>query len=612
MPRLIVALLTVLSMSALCCRISHASVAHASIVPSVNSLPDAESSPTDFARGPAKIFTLPTAGWQLGVQLYQREPGTNSFYASVPPLLVVDPEAEHADPAFAARLRYLEDDLGQTVRFAVRLHLWSPDILSWVERELALHGAKVDPLPITDVILVLEDLGQPIAYGRINGTVSGQPEVNVHFEVNHQTWAQLAFSWARGELSTQAYLRYDKEVATRRATSTVRVDAQKINEARAALLKRAVELRSEGQLVLLSDLARVSGSLRLGASHHIRASDESLLPLIVEQELMGLLTLGLVEVDATEVRSLLPTFDPAEYLEPLLREELSSQGLDDAAAATLLRSSERSTTGGVGVSIPFLGIEHSETKTTGVVRGLERRAGVRFERNASSQSWELTHVRFARLLQEETVSEVTQEKSVVIDGSRSAGWIEQASVPASLTKARVIAALTAWHSAAAADRLDGYHRHRRLMHDDRVRTLENQTEMSRARLQELRAQHERALARIDRAHGDLRFCQAEHERVQGNDWRAAIRPQMKKALPNFRKMREIGESAIAAYQNDVSVAALRVSDARRCLEQRDAEAAELMRAVAEAELAVALAETRLAEAARAAEALEASPSVEKQ
>lgn len=408
----------------------------------------------DFTGGPAVTFDVVSPGGDRhGVGLYRsRTPG--EYWLLSAPILIIPPTPQPGYPApvFFGE-RYSTNSSkgvgGADHRVELRFEVHSKELVERAKLEILqnapelayLKHHKVDPkdgvllrpVAINSAFIEIQYMGTPVASSRTQ-SIARLSQFILNVDLTEQQLEQMAKGVENGRLAFMASLRVSGKGQGWSWGEMHTQLTSKIAEDTLLELKKTSQRRGIKDLAFVADVNKAKRKFAADVTMKIRTDEMSLLPALQPDDFASVFALGLEAMSVKDLQARYPGFDAAiaEYLHPLIEQELISLGKMDLKN-TIDREVQDSTSSvGGGFSLPFFGADGSKTSTESIVKGVERAAGVKFQKDTSRQRYVLTDVTVQQLRNTASFADVRIHKSIVVEGAVAQYWLTQPAISVGL------------------------------------------------------------------------------------------------------------------------------------------------------------------------------------
>jgi hypothetical protein len=192
-------------------------------------------------------------------------------------------------------------------------------------------------------------------------------------------------------------------------------------------LKKTSERRGMKDRVFVADVNRAKRKLVAGVMEVIGVDDVSLLPFLESDKADSVFAMGLETMEVKDLQSRHPGFDAAiaEYLPPIIEQELTSAGRTELKSDFRRETNETTASGGGGFSLGFIKANGSATSTDSIVKGVEKTAGVKFQKDTVTGRYALTDVSVHQVRETTSFADVHLHKRIIVEGAVAQYWLTQ-------------------------------------------------------------------------------------------------------------------------------------------------------------------------------------------
>lgn len=328
-------------------------------------------------------------------------------------------------------------------RWAQHMVLLSPDEYDW----LAAHDREdfsVKTALTKSAAIEMTYAGETIAVG-CAPAIEDAARFEVQFDLDDDSLARFERGVNDGGLRFQMHALLVEEASgwswgegLMRATSTA--GATELQE----LKKRAWRLGNK-QTLWLPYFSEGLLRFTTTAVSDSKTNHPDLLANLVPEEFASAFAESINWVSLAELRKENPRIDDAiwEHVRPLIDQRLTSMGMIALRDELRRRIQERRETGGIGVSVPFVGGDASWSELNSLLTSLQETTGTRFQVDETTHSFAPSEVQVRQLKDRFSSTDVHLSKSILIDRGPASHWHTRAPVSVRLTSKAVNEAIAA-------------------------------------------------------------------------------------------------------------------------------------------------------------------------
>lgn len=523
----------------------------------------------DFTGGPDVTFSVNTAdGEQMGMRVYRSDTPGKYRLLGIPLPVKPNKQPKAGYPTFVydalAPGEPRPDDpadaqLPTTHLLELRFQIHTPELLARAREEVLksptelkyLKDSGVDPkdvhviaAPINAVVVELQYFGKTFSTARTQSILS-QSRFPVRFELTGRQLQFFSDGVKDGRVAFRTHVRSKGQDGGWRWGEVHTKLVGQTAENSLLELKKSADRRGMKDVVLVNDYANATRDFAAQATIDIRTNDPTLLGVLQPDDFATVFAEAVRSMNVDDLRKDNLAFDAAiaEYLLPLIEQQLISQGRSDLTTDLKQKIKETTESAGGGFSLPFIGGDASSTTTETLIEGVQRTAGVKFQRDDLNKRFALTQVSVRKLRGSASFAEVRTNKSVLIQGGKANYWLTLNEVPVAFKADDLNAALNV---AVVSQELRVL---REGVHADALRRLESATQ----RVQAAEATRNEAVNAHESLAANVKGHEAQVAQHQNDaaQWSAKVEECRKIPLEE-RRVRSGGRDGFTEYVADSS------------------------------------------------------------